>query len=65
MNLKIKEEYLDCFIVHPATAKDINVKFQIDPAEYEYYYNKGYQHLFDVEPVKEKSKNDLPKPDKQ
>ena len=48
MNLKIKDEYLDCSIVHPASGRTLFVRFDTNPSEYEYFYNHGYQHLFDV-----------------
>lgn len=50
MNLKLKLEYIDVNIHQPATGKIINVKFDIVPTDYEYYYNNGYEHLFEVVP---------------
>jgi len=77
MNLKVKEGFIDSNIHQPYTGKIVNIKFNIDPADYEFYYNNGYEHLFDVEePVNEievtptetpteETTNDIPEPEQQ
>lgn len=42
------EDYIDWTIVHPATARLTAVKW-IDPADYQYYFDNGYQYLFEIE----------------
>jgi len=50
--MKLKEEYIGCIIHQPKTNKVINVD-DIDNAEYKYYYDNGYQHLFDEVSIEE------------
>ena len=60
--MKIKDEYIDSFIIHPHSGRTMNVRFGIDPANYEYYYNNGYKHIFEeeeIQPIKE-PENDIP-----
>lgn len=44
--MKIKSNYLDTFISCPATGKIINTTF-LDKDLYTYYYNNGYDYIFD------------------
>jgi len=61
----LKEEYLDINIYDPLTRKEISVRF-IPTELYDYYYNHGYELLFEIEeevkePVKNIKKDDLSK----
>ncbi len=61
----LKEEYLDINIFDPLTKKEISVRF-IPTELYDYYYNHGYELLFEIEeevkePVKNIKKDDLSK----
>jgi len=63
----LKEEYLDINIFDPLTKKEISVRF-IPTELYDYYYNRGYDFLFEIkeeeiitEPVKNTIKDDLSK----
>jgi uncharacterized protein (DUF2164 family) len=43
----LKEEYLDINIFDPLTRKEISVRF-IPTELYDYYYNHGYELLFEI-----------------
>lgn len=48
MKLKIKEEYLDCGIYCPLRKVEVPLRFQPEDL-LEFYFKKGYSHLFEVE----------------
>jgi len=51
--LKIKEEYLDMIIYDTPTRQNMLVRF-IPRELYDYYYNRGYDYIFEKEEKKSK-----------
>jgi hypothetical protein len=50
MNLKIKNEWIDSGIYCPIRKVEIKVRM-IEKELYQFYFNKGYAHIFDIEPT--------------
>lgn len=55
---RVITDFIDWQIVHPATAQMVWVKW-IEPADYQYYFDNGYQYLFEIETTDEPI-NDIP-----
>lgn len=65
MKLKIKDEYLDGGLYCPLRKVEVSIRF-IEPEMYQYYFDRGYSHIFDVEvetPVIQKTSSKTIKPD--
>lgn len=48
MKLKIKDEYLDSGLYCHLRKSEIKVRF-IESEMYQYYFDRGYSHIFDIE----------------
>lgn len=65
MKLKIKDEYLNGGLYCPLRKVEVSIRF-IEPEMYQYYFDKGYNHIFDIEneePIIQKSSSKTIKPD--
>ena len=47
MKLKIKQKHLDKALWDPFTKQSIHLRF-LPESKYEFYYNKGFDHLFEI-----------------
>jgi hypothetical protein len=55
MKLKVKDEFIEAGIYCPLRKVEVAVKF-IDTDMYQYYYDKGYSHIFEIEkPIVQKT----------